>query len=199
MRFSRAPTPLQTRVSTLLRSSEDSSRTANAEEIRSVQETNKPWDNEYTLNFNSKNKFMIRLISLCPEAQQDVAVAQKTIASSISAKEAVNFSAESDKILLAKGGPDVLLKRASSVLDASGEVVALTDNLKDSIVTMQSLWPSRGQSVLLLARKIICAGDLDNKFAIQDLVMNANMDLTVVRLVGIVDSPRPEIPEVVKT
>lgn len=142
---------------------------------------------------------MLRLISLCPEAQQDVAVAQKTIASSISAKEAVNFSAESDKILLAKGGPDVLLKRASSVLDASGEVVALTDNLKDSIVTMQSLWPSRGQSVLLLARKIICAGDLDNKFAIQDLVMNANMDLTVVRLVGIVDSPRPEIPEVVKT
>ncbi|SYW76275.1 probable K, P-type ATPase (mediates high-affinity potassium or sodium uptake) [Ustilago bromivora] len=172
MRFSRAPTPLQTRVSTLLRSSEDSSRTANAEEIRSVQETNKPWDNEYTLNFNSKNKFMLRLISLCPEAQQDT-------------KEAVNFSADSDKILLAKGGPDVLLKRASSVLGASGEVVALTDNLKDSIVAMQSLCPSRGQRVLLLARKIIRAGDLDNKFAIQELVMNANMDLTVVRLVGI--------------
>ncbi|SAM85857.1 probable K, P-type ATPase (mediates high-affinity potassium or sodium uptake) [Ustilago bromivora] len=153
MRFSRAPTPLQTRVSTLLRSSEDSSRTANAEEIRSVQETNKPWDNEYTLNFNSKNKFMLRLISL-------------------------------DKILLAKGGPDVLLKRASSVLGASGEVVALTDNLKDSIVAMQSLCPSRGQRVLLLARKIIRAGDLDNKFAIQELVMNANMDLTVVRLLA---------------
>ncbi|KAJ1036500.1 hypothetical protein NDA13_000033 [Ustilago tritici] len=165
MRFSRAPTPLQTRVSTLLRSSEDSSRTASAEEIRSVHEANKPWDNEYTLNFNSKNKFMLRLINY-------------------------------DKILLAKGSPDVLLKRASSVLDALGEVVALTDNLKDSIVAMQSLWPSRGQRVLLLARKIIRAGDLDNKFAIEDLVMNANMDLTVVRLVGIVDPPRPEIPEV---
>ncbi|SOV07783.1 uncharacterized protein UDID_12119 [Ustilago sp. UG-2017a] len=190
MRFSRAPTPLQTQVSTLLRSSEDPSRTANAEEIRSIQETNKPWDNEYTLNFNSKNKFMLRLISLCPEAQQDVAVAQKTIASSISTKEAVKFSADSDKVLLAKGGPDVLLKRASSVLDASGEVVALTDNLKDSIVTMQSLWPSRGQRVLLLARKIIRAGDLDNKFTIQDLVMNANMDLTVVRLCGIVTSEK---------
>ncbi|SYW83297.1 K, P-type ATPase (mediates high-affinity potassium or sodium uptake) [Ustilago hordei] len=86
---------------------------------------------------------MLRLISLRPTAQQDVAVAQKTIASSISTEEAVNFSADYDKILLAKGGPDVLLKRASSVLDASGEVVALSDNLKDSIVAMQSLRASR--------------------------------------------------------
>ena len=95
---------------------------------------------------------MLRLISLRPTAQQDVAVAQKTIASSISTEEAVNFSADYDKILLAKGGPDVLLKRASSVLDASGEVVALSDNLKGSIVAMQSLRASRGQRVLLLAR-----------------------------------------------
>ncbi|KAJ1023280.1 hypothetical protein NDA18_004807 [Ustilago nuda] len=95
---------------------------------------------------------MFRLISLRSEAQQDVAVAQKTIASSISTEEAVNFAADYDKILLAKGGPDVLLKRASSVLDASGEVVALSDNLKDSIVAMQSLWASRGQRVFLLAR-----------------------------------------------
>ncbi|CCF50194.1 hypothetical protein NDA11_000216 [Ustilago hordei] len=94
---------------------------------------------------------MLRLISLRPTAQQDVAVAQKTIASSISTEEAVNFSADYDKILLAKGGPDVLLKRASSVLDASGEVVALSDNLKDSIVAMQSLRASRGQRLAVEA------------------------------------------------
>ncbi|KAJ1025850.1 hypothetical protein NDA16_002476 [Ustilago loliicola] len=170
-----------------------------AEEIRSVQDTNKPWDNEYTLNFNSKNKFMLRLVSLHPEAQQNAAVAQKTIASAISTKEAAEFSADKGKILLVKGGPDVLLKRASSVLDASSEVVPLTDTVRDSIFAMQSLWSSRGQRVLLLARKIIRAGDLDDKLAIEDSVMAANMDLTVVGLVGIVDPPRPEIPEAVAT
>lgn len=170
-----------------------------AEEIRSVQETNKPWDTEYRLNFNSKNKFMLQLVSLRPEGQKDAAIAKKTVASVMSPKEAAEFNAAESKILLAKGGPDVLLKRASWALDASGEIVALTDTVKDSIVAMQSLWSSRGQRVLLLARKIIHAGDLDTTVALEDAVMATNTDLTVVGLVGIVDPPRLEIPSVVAT
>ncbi|SPO23940.1 probable K, P-type ATPase (mediates high-affinity potassium or sodium uptake) [Ustilago trichophora] len=170
-----------------------------AEQIRSVQETNKPWDTEYRLNFNSKNKFMLQLVGLRGEAQEDVVLVRKIVGSVLSIKEASHFNVAEDKILLAKGGPDVLLKRASSALDASGEVVPLTDVVKESIVAMQSMWSSRGQRVLLLARKIIRAGELDTTVPLEDAVMAANTDLTVVGLVGIVDPPRPEIPSVVAT
>ncbi|KAJ9474457.1 putative Calcium-transporting ATPase 1 (putative) [Pseudozyma hubeiensis] len=170
-----------------------------AEQIRSVQETTKPWDTEYRLNFNSKNKFMLQLVGLRSEAQEDSAAAQKLVSSAMSNGEASAFNAKEDKILLAKGGPDVLLKRATSALDAAGEVVPLTDQVRGSIEAMQSLWSSRGQRVLLLARKIIPASALDTSIPIEDAVMAANVDLTVVGLVGIVDPPRPEIPSVVST
>ncbi|TKY88592.1 hypothetical protein EX895_002581 [Sporisorium graminicola] len=168
-----------------------------AEEICSVQETNKPWDQEYRLNFNSKNKFMLQLVSLRSEVE--AVQAQKCVASAVSTKEATEFRPSVDKILLVKGGPDVLLKRAASALDASGEVVALTDKVRESIVAMQSLWSSRGQRVILLARRIVRGGQLDASIAIEDAVLALNSDLTVVGLVGIVDPPRPEIPSVVAT
>lgn len=86
--------------------------------IRNVQDTNKPWDTEYRLNFNSKNKFMLQLVGLCGEAQEDVALAKKTVASVMSVKEAVQFNTAKDKILLAKGGPDVVGMTGDGVNDA---------------------------------------------------------------------------------
>ncbi|SJX65096.1 K, P-type ATPase (mediates high-affinity potassium or sodium uptake) [Sporisorium reilianum f. sp. reilianum] len=166
-----------------------------AEEIRPVQETCRPWDQEYRLNFNSKNKFMLQLVSLRPE----VVEGEKCVASAMSTGEAAEFRAGEDKMLLVKGGPDVLLKRSSSALDASGQVVALTEQVKDVIVAMQSRWSSRGQRVILLARRIVRAEQLDTTLAIEDAALALNMDLTVVGLVGIVDPPRPEIPAVVAT
>lgn len=170
-----------------------------AEQIKSVQETTRPWDTEYRLNFNSKNKFMLQLVALRPEARDDTTLAQKLVASAMSITEASKFNASEDRILLAKGGPDVLLKRSSWALDASGQVVPLTDEVRRSIEAMQSLWSSRGQRVLLLARKIVRADQLDTSVAIEDAVMALNTHLTVVGLVGIVDPPRPEIPSVVST
>lgn len=163
-----------------------------AEEIRSVQETCKPWDQEYRLNFNSKNKFMLQLVRLRSEVE--AVQGKKCIASAMSTKEAAEFRVGEDRVLLVKGGPDVLLKRAASALDASGEVVALTDEVRESIVAMQSLWSSRGQRVILLARRIVRAGQLDPTLAIEDAALALNTDLTVVGLVGIVEPPRPEIP-----
>ncbi len=170
-----------------------------AELIRPVADTNRPWDTEYKLSFNSKNKFMLQLVGLRAEATADAAEARKLVGSIMSTSEAAAFDAENDRILLAKGGPDVLLKRAAFAMDAAGQVVPMSDEVRDSIIAMQSTWSSRGQRCLLLARKIIRAGELDASVPLEDAVMAANTQLTVVGLVGIVDPPRPEIPSVVAT
>ena len=165
-----------------------------AEEMSSVQSANSAWEVKHQLAFNSKNKFMLKLVGFNSGSSST-----KALESALSSAEAAAFQPESDLVLLSKGGPDVLLKRCSKALDASGEVVPLTDSIRASLIAMQSDWSSRGQRVLLLARRIITPGLVDTNMPLEDAVMALNVELTIVGLVGIVDPPRPEIPEVVKT
>ncbi|EPQ30905.1 uncharacterized protein PFL1_01803 [Pseudozyma flocculosa PF-1] len=163
-----------------------------AEEMASgVERLSSAWTTRFQLAFNSKNKFMLKLVRA-----SDAGAASRAI----SIAEAERFDAERDLILLAKGGPDVLLKRSAYALDASGEVVPLTDEIRQSLMATQAAWSSRGQRVILLARRIVTSTMIDTSLPIEDAAALAlNVDLTVVGLVGIVDPPRPEIPEVVRT
>ncbi|KAN0065286.1 hypothetical protein ACQY0O_001121 [Thecaphora frezii] len=166
-----------------------------AEEMGDVEATVAAWTTRYQLAFNSKNKFMLKLVE--PNGDGDAAAA--AVRRALSASEAADFEAGRDMVLLAKGGPDVLLKRSSWVLDASGSVVALTDEVRAALVATQSAWSSRGQRVLLLARRVVKASMLDEGVGLEEAAMALNVELTVVGLVGIVDPPRAEIPEVVRT
>ncbi|PWN51634.1 K, P-type ATPase [Violaceomyces palustris] len=166
-----------------------------AEEIGSVEASQRGWECDYELSFNSKNKFMIKLVQCRSNGPEALSLAFG--GSEVEQEE--GFQPLTDSVLLVKGAPDVLLKRSSFALDASGEVIPLTETVRAALVEMQSLWSSRGQRVLLLARRIIRQGTIDASIPLENAVMELNMDLTVVGLVGIVDPPRPEIPEVVKT
>lgn len=164
-----------------------------AEEMGGVEAANAGWQKLYELSFNSKNKFMLKLM------KSDSA----DLSRALSPPECNAFTT-SDMVLLSKGAPDVLLKRCGSALDASGNVLPLTDSIKDQLVATQSDWSSRGQRVLLLARRIVNASLIDpslshDSSAFADRIMELNTELTVVGMVGIVDPPRPEIPSVVKT
>ena len=102
-----------------------------------------------------------------------------------------------------KGAPDVLLPRCSSVVLPSGVVAPLTPELEESLVTIQSRWSSAGQRVLLLARRVIPGSDVDVKEigspeVVEDILRDQTKDLVVVGMVGIVDPPRADIPEVVR-
>ena len=99
-----------------------------------------------------------------------------------------------DLLLLKKGAPDLLLPNCSSVLTPSGEVVSLDNENRARIVQLQESWASRGQRVLLLARKVIKAGGNDiptgmgfDHTHFGDTIMEvAKSGLIVIGMVGIV-------------
>ena len=105
-----------------------------------------------------------------------------------------------------KGAPDILLPNCSTALCPDGSVVPLDDDIRARIALLQDSWASRGQRVLLLARKVLKAGSQDipagmgfDHASFGDTVMRVAMkDLTVIGLAGIVDPPREDIPEVVR-
>jgi hypothetical protein len=111
---------------------------------------------------------------------------------------------DSDLLLLKKGAPDLLIPNCSSVLTPSGDVVPLDEEMRSRVERLQETWASRGQRVLLLARKIVHPSDLPAGMGFDhalfgDTIMDvAKSGLTVIGMVGIVDPPREDIPDVVK-
>ncbi|KAK0528291.1 hypothetical protein OC834_004105 [Tilletia horrida] len=165
-----------------------------AEEMNGVAAANEGWDASYTVPFNSKNKFMLKLISTADKAQ-----AQRALSPS----EAMAFEPEKDFVLLAKGAPDILIKRCVSVLDADGTVLPLTESRLATLEHMQAALASKGQRVLLLTRRVVSRAAIDGMGGVSSLNDSNTVDLTnelcAVGLIGIFDPPRDEIPGVVKT
>ena len=115
------------------------------------------------------------------------------------------FSAE-DYILLVKGAPDVLIKRCGYINDPStGSTVPLTQPLLDRLVATQESFAAKGERVLLLAKRVIHRSMLEKAPSFDDsgfgdfIQSELNHDLVVVGLLSLVDPPRPEIPEVMRT
>jgi sodium/potassium-transporting ATPase subunit alpha len=156
-----------------------------------VDEAKTGWNVIGSLAFNSKNKFAVRVVQLAESSAARLHVA-------LSESESQDFSTTDDAVLLAKGAPDILLTRCTSVLDAEGKVLPLSSERLAWISRMQSEWAEQGQRVLVLTRKIIKRNDLPNTVD-DDVILDLTKDLTVVGLLGIVDPPRPEIPGVVAT
>ena len=102
-----------------------------------------------------------------------------------------------------KGAPDVLLSRCSSILLPSGEVVPLSPDLVNRFTALQSRWSSAGQRVLLLARRVVEGSEVNPKQfgsseAPDQILRDHAYGLVAVGLMGIVDPPRADIPEVVR-
>lgn len=95
-----------------------------------------------------------------------------------------------------KGAPDILLPRCDLLLDDKGEVVPLTDAQRARIDNIKDSWSRQGKRVILLARKLTVVPFSTN--AEKEVLIVAREGLTFVGLVGIVDPPRDEIPEVVR-
>jgi sodium/potassium-transporting ATPase subunit alpha len=107
-------------------------------------------------------------------------------------------------VMFIKGAPDVLLPRCSSVLFPSGQISTLTADLLEDLTVLQGRWSSSGQRVLLLTRRAFSRSRLDVKEfgspeVVEQILREEMSDLVVVGMIGIVDPPRADIPEVVKT
>ncbi len=100
----------------------------------------------------------------------------------------------------------MLLSRCTHALDpATGYATPLTPEVSSRLTHAQELWAGRGQRVLLLARRIVRRSDIPNNMSFHSQVFadfvntDLNQGLTVVGLVGLVDPPKPDIPQTVKT
>ncbi|KIY71864.1 calcium ATPase [Cylindrobasidium torrendii FP15055 ss-10] len=162
-----------------------------SESICPVEELMSTWTETAKLPFNSSNKFAVKLFQPALEKFSAPVLSND------------NFSA-CDSLLLVKGAPDVLIPRCSSYLDASGTVQPFGLSTFDSLRAAQELFAAQGQRVLLLARKLIPL-EMINKEALLDLgvvesyLHISTMDLTVIGLVALVDPPKEDTAETVRT
>jgi sodium/potassium-transporting ATPase subunit alpha len=95
-----------------------------------------------------------------------------------------------------KGAPDILLPRCGSVYGDKGDITPMTETHIHRIETIKDAWSRQGKRVILLAQKttsIPFSADPE-----KEVLVAARQGLTFIGLVGIVDPPRDEIPEVVR-
>ncbi|GIZ44915.1 hypothetical protein CKM354_000809900 [Cercospora kikuchii] len=147
-----------------------------AEGMRSVSELRESWRSIFKVAFNSKNKFAINV---------------------------AKGETSDNPLLMIKGAPDILLPRCTSYIDVDGTVKSMTEQDKRTLEGMKDFWSSQGKRVILLAEKPLKDLPFDPveqpREYERDILGRAASDLVLGGLVGIVDPPRPEIPEVVST
>ncbi len=110
---------------------------------------------------------------------------------------------EADDLLMIKGAPDILLPRCGSYMDESGHVELLEAANRREIDELKDIWSAQGKRVILLAQKRLekfSSDPIEQPREYENEAMEfAKSELVLVGLVAIVDPPRPEIPEVVRT
>lgn len=149
-----------------------------AEGMTPVSSLRAYWRSVFQVTFNSKNKFAINVV------QSDA-------------------KPEDGTVLMIKGAPDILLPRCGSYMDKNGFVERMSDQDRKSLETTKDMWSSQGKRVILLAKKNlenVHFNPVDQPREYEtDIMGRATAELVLVGLVAIVDPPRPEIPEVVRT
>ena len=147
-----------------------------SETLGSYQVERKRYRKDFEIPFNSKNKFMIRVFS-----------STRTSGSQIPSC-----------FLSIKGAPDILLGRCDSLLEENGSTVALDAAKRADITRIKDEWSAAGKRVILIAEKKLTDEEQAqyNEESVFDLAVSG---LTLVGLLGIVEPPRPEIPDVVST
>ncbi|APA07783.1 hypothetical protein SS1G_00628 [Sclerotinia sclerotiorum 1980 UF-70] len=163
-----------------------------SEAFGDVRQLHVLWRKTFELAFNSKNKFMIRTLTLSDHEGLGLAV---------SPQEQAEWKNE-DLLLTVKGAPDILVERCTKYVGEDGHVYPLNADMRNSIEVIKNKWSSQGKRVILLARKVLTGHQRqhnpENNTFEAEIMRQAGSHLILVGLVGIVDPPRDEIPEVVK-
>jgi sodium/potassium-transporting ATPase subunit alpha len=157
-----------------------------AEAIGSSTTTRQAWKTVFRIPFNSKDKYMVHVAE-----------------PSVTRNSTTNASRERSMTLFIKGAPDILLTKCSTYMGSNGRSaeldalqLAIIDNVKDA-------WSREAKRVILVARKALSKHlnfmdpqSLEFENAIAD---QSGQDLELVGMLAMIDPPREEIPDVVRT
>lgn len=167
------------------------------------------WKKEFELAFNSKNKFMIRTYSLLEAEALKYSVSpgershydsdKSCVQASLSAPCRSRLLTYERNLLTIKGAPDSLVSRCSHYTSMNGDSHKLDETTLSTIEEIKNQWSSQGRRVILLARKILSKSGTWSDDTESEVLHRSRDGLTLVGLVSIVDPPRNEIPQVVRT
>lgn len=112
-------------------------------------------------------------------------------------------SLDISKLNFLNQAPDVLIRRCSHFIDSNGRTAPLNAPTVDGISAVQEDFASRGQRVLLLAKKVITSAELSKESltdptVLEDRLVALNVDLVFVGLLALVDPPRHDTAETVR-
>ncbi len=95
------------------------------------------------------------------------------------------------------------MDRCAHYIGTSGVSHDLTPATKQRLEALKNEWSAKGRRVLLLAHKCLSRSWLKHPPSSpnfeKEMMDQARSGLTLVGMVAIVDPPRPDIPEVVRT
>ncbi|KAJ7366054.1 hypothetical protein DFH08DRAFT_162880 [Mycena albidolilacea] len=159
-----------------------------AESVMRTDDLRAGWIETGKVSFNSKNKFALKSFTRAYDHPMHSEMPFATVE-------------KGGYLLAVKGAPDVLIRRCSSFMDPEGKQWPLNTDVLAGISAIQENYAARGQRVLLLAKKTlnrdVPEGHVDAN-SLEDHLLAANIDLTAVGLVALVDPPRPETEETVR-
>ncbi|KAJ7983238.1 hypothetical protein DFH06DRAFT_1266674 [Mycena polygramma] len=158
-----------------------------AESIVPTDDLRASWIQAGKISFNSKNKFALKCLTRTSDSLFHASLPFSTVK-------------KGNYMLVVKGAPDVLIRRCSNYLSSEGKQFPLNQDVLAELSATQEEYAARGQRVLLLAKKVL-AQELPKEHdanSLEDHLLAANIDLTVVGLVTLVDPPRPETEETVR-
>jgi sodium/potassium-transporting ATPase subunit alpha len=106
------------------------------------------------------------------------------------------------RLFTIKGAPDILITRCTHILGPDGETRPLSEDVLRKVEGRIQEWSSDGKRVLLLARKVLAQDGYNTDPSLPEyeaqMLREAKTGLTLVCVVGLIDSPRSEIPEVIR-
>ncbi|KAF9960994.1 hypothetical protein BGZ65_011407, partial [Modicella reniformis] len=119
-------------------------------------------------------------------------------------------SEKDDMLVFVKGAPDVLLPHCTSFWSANNnKPQPLTHEWSTELSRIQQTWSRRGQRVLMLCKgrynpylaehRLSTAGPSTSNAVQKELTLQGLQELCILGLVGIMDPPRPEIKETIRS
>lgn len=166
--------------------------------FQSREVTAEPWTTKFTLAFNSKDKYMARLLEPKSSEQRERQQTLAKIGVLLPSACTSNFM-----LLTVKGAPDILLKSCQFILKptANGADEEVLDGaMRLKLADLQQTWARQGKRVILMASKLVSAKLLDTTDTFETtrtLRYQVSDGLTFVGMVAIEDPPRKQVDRVI--